>query len=221
MAPAAAVLQNPFPSHSPGPSSPEQLLTQVGALGGPQSSHQHRVCSQHVISQVVRQTFLPGIRQTFPWGSVREAGSARARIQQELPLPPAWLCQASPAKPAQQSQPSTATLCGRGATDTTPAHSSHRHTGIPWECSLLCRPHPCRWHWQRCPHARALLWGVSAGSALKIQLFHPQPPQQVSYLAYQPSHKGIQVPQLTGLCQTLKWPLQKPRFQGMWADKNI
>lgn len=54
-----------------------------------------------MISQVVRQIFLPRIRQTFPIGSVREPPSASPRSQQEQPFPPAQLCQ----WPSQHSHP--------------------------------------------------------------------------------------------------------------------
>lgn len=99
-----------------------------------------------MISQAVRKTLLPRIRQTFHSGSVREPTSASPRSQQEQSLPPAQLCP----WPAQQSQPSMATLAPREATlGWQKGHRGNPSTLIPirhtysqhwakhsWECFL-------------------------------------------------------------------------------------
>lgn len=154
-----------------------------------------------MVSQVVRQTFLPRIRQTFPSGSVRELESASPRSQQEQPLPPAWLCQwpshpsaASPAWPSWS--PEKAPLgWQKGHRDYPSTLLLHiRHTYSQHWAKHLCCPIPTHagGTGRGIPMPVALLQGVSAVSGLQIQFFHPvPPPQQVSYAAYQPLPKGI------------------------------
>lgn len=183
----------------------------------------HSACSQHMISQVVTQTFPPRIRQTFPSGSVREPASASPRIQQEQRLPPAKLCR----WPSQQSRPSTAVLVPekpplgwqkghRDSSSTLIPHIRHTHSqhGAKhfWEC-FFAVPFPAL---QRRPHAS----GFAPGCFRCVWSQDPVPPSSATTTAgflpclSPPAQKNPQVPQLAGLCKTSGWPLQKPQFQG-------
>lgn len=146
-----------------------------------------------------KKTLLSRIRQTFCSGSMREPTSASPRSQHEQPLP---LCP----WPAQQSQPSTATLAPREATlGWQKGHRDNPSTPIPIRHVFPTLGKALLGMFPYCPIPTlaagtgrgipmpvALLQGVSALSSLKIQFFHPvPPPQQVSYPAYQPLPKGI------------------------------
>lgn len=199
MAPAAAVLQNPFPTvihQDPAPleqlpqtSGDTEVMSELSPPQSLQSTHDKPGCKTNIPAKNktnISHRFSEGTPISQPQEPAGTAPSTSPALPMAIPAQPSWC----PEKPPWG---------GRRATETTPARWSRSDTRMPNTGKALLGMFPCcpvplltGGTGRGVPTPVALLWGVSAVSGLKIQFFHPAPsPHQVSHPAYQPLPKGI------------------------------
>lgn len=167
-----------------------------------------------MISQVVRPVNIPAKNKTNishrfsegtpisqPQEPAGTAPSTSPALPMAIPAQPSWC----PEKPPWGGR-RTSTLVPIRHT-----YAQHQQS-TSGNVSLLSHSPPHRWHWQRCPHTSGFALGcfccvwsqdpVLPSSTIPTAGFLPC----LSTLA----QRNPQVPQLTGLCKTSGWPLQKP-----------